>query len=118
MDALVASLPDYPVVTNMFGVGPKLGPQLMAEIGDMRWFHSKKALVAYAEIDAPPYQSDQLNVHSLSISKRVSPALRRTLFSDECLLEKLTSRRTDVPIYDNETCGRKTLFSLYDGFDQ
>ena len=52
MDALVASLPEYPVVTNMFGFGPKLGPQLMAEIGDVRRFHSKKALIAYVEIDA------------------------------------------------------------------
>ena len=80
MDALAASLPEYPVVMGMFGVGPKLGPQLMAEIGDVRRFHSKNALVAYAGIDAPPYQSGQLNVHSRSISKRGSPALRRTLF--------------------------------------
>ena len=80
MDALAASLPEYPVVMDMFGVGPKLGSQLMAEIGDVRRFHSKKALVAYAGIDAPPYQSGQLNVHSRSISKRGSPALRRTLF--------------------------------------
>lgn len=80
MDALAASLPEYPVVMDMFGVGPKLGSQLMAEIGDVCRFHSKKALVAYAGIDAPPYQSGQLNVHSRSISKRGSPALRRTLF--------------------------------------
>lgn len=80
MDALAASLPEYPVVMDMFGVGPKLGSQLMAEIGDVRRFHSKKVLVAYAGIDAPPYQSGQLNVHSRSISKRGSPALRRTLF--------------------------------------
>lgn len=80
MDALAASLPEYPVVMDMFGIGPKLGPQLMAEIGDVRRFHSKKALVAYAGIDAPPYQSGQLNVRSRSISKRGSPALRRTLF--------------------------------------
>ena len=80
MDTLASSLPEYPVVMNMFGVGPKLEPQLMAEIGDVRRFHSKKALVAYAGIDAPPYQSGQINVHSRSISKRGSPALRRTLF--------------------------------------
>ena len=45
------------VVMGMFGVGPALGPQLMAEISDVRRFHSKKALVAFAGIDAPPYQS-------------------------------------------------------------
>ena len=42
MQSLAASLPEYPVVMGMFGVGPSLGPQLMAEIGDVRRFHSKK----------------------------------------------------------------------------
>lgn len=65
---------------GMFGVGPALGPQLMAKIGDVRRFYSKKVLVAFAGIDAPPYQSDQMEVHSRSISKRGSSALRRTLF--------------------------------------
>ena len=80
MQSLAASLPEYPVVMEMFGVGPTLGPQLMAEIGDVRRFHSKKALVAFAGIDAPPYQSGQMDVRSRSISKRGSAALRRTLF--------------------------------------
>ena len=57
MQTLAAQLPEYPVVMEMFGVGPTLGPQLMAEIGDVRRFHSKKALVAYAGIDAPPNDS-------------------------------------------------------------
>ena len=50
MQSLAASLPEYPVVMEMFGVGSTLGPQLMAEIGDVRRFHSKKALVAFAGI--------------------------------------------------------------------
>ena len=44
MQSLAASLSEHPVVMEMFGVGPALGPQLMAEIGDVRRFHSKKAL--------------------------------------------------------------------------
>jgi len=80
MQSLAASLPEYPVVMGMFGIGPILGPQLMAEIGDVRRFHSKKALVAFASIDAPPYQSGQMDIRSRSISKRGSAALRRTLF--------------------------------------
>ena len=80
LQSLAASLPEYPVVMEMFGVGPTLGPQLMAEIGDVRRFHSKKALVAFAGIDAPPYQSGQMDVRSRSISKRGSASLRRTLF--------------------------------------
>lgn len=80
MQAMAEMLPEYPVVMRMYGVGPALGPQLMAEIGDVRRFHSKKALVAFAGIDAPPYQSGQMDVRSRGISKRGSSSLRRTLF--------------------------------------
>ena len=80
MNILAEQLPEYSFVMGMFGVGPALGPQLIAEIGDVRRFHSKKALVAFAGIDAPPYQSGQMGVRSRSISKRGSSALRRTLF--------------------------------------
>ena len=80
MQTLASSLPEYPVVMKMIGVGPALGPQLMAEIGNVRRFRSKKALVAFAGIDAPPYQSGQTEIYSRNISKRGSPSLRRTLF--------------------------------------
>lgn len=97
MNALAETMPEYSVVMGMFGVGPSLGPQLMTEIGDVRRFHSKKALVAFAGIDAPPYQSGQMAVHSRSISKCGSPALRRTLF----LVMSVVLQRSpvDKPIY-------------------
>ena len=94
---MAASLPEYPVVMEMFGVGPALGPQLMAEIGDVRRFHSKKALVAFAGIDAPPYQSGQMDVRSRSISKRGSALLRRTLFLVMGVL--LQCAPMDEPVY-------------------
>ena len=97
MQSLAASLPEYPVVMGMFGVGPTLGPQLIAEIGDVRRFHSKKALVAFAGIDAPPYQSGQIDVRSRSISKRGSASLRRTLFLVMGVL--LQCAPMDEPVY-------------------
>ena len=97
MQSLAASLPEYPVVMGMFGVGPSLGPQLMAEIGDVRRFHSKKALVAFAGIDAPPYQSGQIDVRSRSISKRGSASLRRTLFLVMSVI--LQRAPMDEPVY-------------------
>lgn len=97
MNALAESLPEYPVVMSMFGVGPSLGPQLIAEIGDVRRFHSKKALVAFAGIDAPPYQSGQMDVHSRSISKRGSGSLRRTLFIVMSVI--LQNSPVNEPIY-------------------
>ena len=69
----------------------------MAEIGDVRRFHSKKALVAFAGIDAPPYQSGTMNVRSRSISKRGSPSLRRTLFL--VMSVTLLSAPADNPVY-------------------
>lgn len=97
MQSLAESLPEYPVVMKMFGVGSRLGPQLMAEIGDVRRFHSKKALVAFAGIDAPPYQSGTIDVRSRSISKRGSPSLRRTIFL--VMSVYLQCKPTDEPIY-------------------
>lgn len=38
MDEAASTLPEYPVVMAMNGVGPTLGPQLMAEIGDVTRF--------------------------------------------------------------------------------
>lgn len=97
MQALAAALPEYEVVMEMFGVGTTLGPQLMAEIGDVYRFHSKKALVAFAGIDAPPYQSGTMDVRSRSISKRGSSSLRRTLFLVMSVI--LQRAPEDEPIY-------------------
>lgn len=80
MQSLAAQLPEYPVVMEMFGVGPALGPQLMAEIGDVRRFYSKKALVAYAGLDAPPNDSGDVTGRHKSMSKIGASSLRRTLF--------------------------------------
>ena len=97
MQSLASYLPESPVVMEMFGVGPTLGPQLMAEIGDVRRFHSKKALVAFAGIDSPPYQSGQMNVCGRSISKRGSASLRRTLFL--VMGVYLKNAPTNEPVY-------------------
>ena len=80
MQSLSSMLPEYPVVMDMFGVGPTLGPQLIAEIGDVRRFYSKKALVAYAGLDAPPNDSGDVTGRHKSMSKIGASSLRRTLF--------------------------------------
>jgi len=77
MRSIASTLPEFPVVMSMHGVGNTLGPQLIAEIGDVRRFHSKKALVAFAGLDAPPYQSGTFESHSRHISKRGSPPSER-----------------------------------------
>lgn len=80
MQSLASQLSEYPVVMDLFGVGPTLGPQLIAEIGDVRRFYSKKALVAYAGLDAPPNDSGDVTGRHKSMSKIGASSLRRTLF--------------------------------------
>ena len=80
MQRLAAMLPEYEVVMQMEGAGPITGPALMAEIGDVRRFKNKKALVAFSGIDAPPFQSGAFESKSRHVSKRGSPHLRRTIF--------------------------------------
>lgn len=81
MNRLAAMLPEYPLVMEMYGVVATYGPQLMAEIGDIRRFAHKQALVAFAGIDPMPNQSGDKNVRSNKSSKRGSPYLRKTLFN-------------------------------------
>ena len=97
MQTLAAQLPEYPVVMGMFGVGPTLGPQLMAEIGDVRRFHSKKALVAYAGIDAPPNDSGDVTGRHKAMSKIGASSLRRTLFL--VMSAYLENSPPDEPVY-------------------
>ena len=103
MLTLAAQLPEYPVVMGMFGVGPTLGPQLIAEIGDVRRFYSKKALVAYAGLDAPPNDSGDVSGEHKSMSKIGSSALRRTLFL--VMSVYLQNAPLDEPVY--QFMGRK-----------
>ena len=97
MQVLSSRLPEYPVVMGMFGVGPALGPQLMAEIGDVRRFYSKKALVAYAGIDAPPNDSGDITGRHKGMSKVGASSLRRTLFL--VMSVYLQNAPLDEPVY-------------------
>ncbi len=103
MLTLAAQLPEYPAVMGMFGVGPTLGPQLIAEIGDVRRFYSKKALVAYAGLDAPPNDSGDVTGKHKSMSKIGASSLRRTLFL--VMSVYLQNAPLDEPIY--QFMGRK-----------
>ena len=64
MQDLCNTLPEYSVVKEMDCIGDTLAPRIIAEIGDVRRFKNKHSLIAYAGIDAPPYQ----RVHSTLLS--------------------------------------------------
>ena len=78
MQVLASALPEYGVVREMSGVGDVLAPRLIAEIGDARRFYNGSALIAFAGIDSPPYQSGSFTGTQRRISKRGSSLLRKT----------------------------------------
>ncbi len=97
MKRLASQLPEYPVVMEMRGVGDSLGPQLMAEIGDVTRFAHRGSLTALAGVDPGADQSGSHEAKSVRISKRGSPELRRTLFLVmDCLLKTAPA---DDPVY-------------------
>jgi transposase len=96
MKALAASLPEYPVVMGFRGVGDILGPQLIAEIGDIYRYFQKSSLVRFAGLEPVENQSGKFRGGE-SISKQGSPHLRRTLFLVmDCLLKH---KPADDPIF-------------------
>jgi transposase len=97
MQNIAETIPEYKILRSMNGVGDRLGPIILAEIGDIRRFHSAKALNAYAGNDAPPYQSGQFESRNRHISKRGNPALRKACFEVMQAL-KLTKPQDD-PVY-------------------
>ena len=77
MKELATQLPEYQTVRSMNGVGDVLAVRLIAEIGDVRRFHSPGALIAYAGIDSPEFQSGTFSATKRHISKRGSALLRK-----------------------------------------
>jgi len=87
MSQLAKSLPEYSVIRQMPCIGDTLAPRIIAEIGDVRRFKNKHSLIAYAGIDAPPYQSGNFNATERHISKRGNKYLRKTGYEImQCLI--------------------------------
>ena len=71
MDELASALPEYDTVRAMYGVGPSLGPQLIAEIGDVTRFTHREALTAFAGVDPSKNDSGQV-VHRAAALQNVA----------------------------------------------
>lgn len=125
MNKLASQLPEYPVIMEMYGVGESLGPQLMAEIGDVRRFQRKQSLVAFAGIDPAPNESGDYHSRSNKTTKRGSPYLRKTLFNimtihlqraplDEPVFQFLDKKRAEgKPYYVYMTAARNKFLRRY-----
>jgi transposase len=110
---LASLLPEFEVVMSMQGAGEITGPQLMAEIGDVRRFTSKNALVAFAGVDAPPFQSGTFDSKSRHVSKRGSPHLRRTLFQINSIILQHSDSENSVFRFMDKAGRGKALLCLH-----
>ena len=97
MDRLASRLPEYGTVMAMTGVGKSMGPQLIAEIGDLRRFAHQKSLIGFAGTDPIKDESGDKISDSKPSSKRGSPYLRKTLFVIMTILLQLQPQ--DDPVY-------------------
>ena len=97
MNETASKLPEYPIVMQMKGVGISLGPQLMAEIGDVTRFTHKGAITAFAGVDPGVNESGSYEQKSVPTSKRGSAELRKTLFQVMDVLIKTMPQ--DDPVY-------------------
>ena len=127
MDRLASQLPEYETVMAMYGAGPSTGPQLIAEIGDLRRFPHQKSLVGFAGIDPVKDESGDKVSGSMPTSKRGSPYLRKTLFNimdtmikqqpqGEPVYEFLDKKRSEgKPYYVYMTAGMTKFLRIYYG---
>lgn len=127
MNETASKLPEYPVVMAMKGVGKSLGPQLMAEIGDVTRFTHKGAITAFAGVDPGVNQSGTYDQKSVHASKRGSATLRKTLFQvmdillksmpqDDAVYQFLNKKRAQgKPYYVYMTAGANKFLRIYYG---
>lgn len=116
MQSFAKTLPEYSVVRNMPCIGDTLAPRIIAEIGDVRRFKNKHSLIAYAGIDAPPYQSGSFNASERHISKRGNPYLRKTGY--EIMQSLIKHKPQNDVVYDfivkkrcEGKCGKEAMIA-------
>ena len=94
---LASQLPEFPVVMAMRGVGDSLGPQLMAEIGDVTRFAHRGSIISFAGVDPGANQSGSHEAKSVPTSKSGSPELRKALFL--VMDHLIQTKPQDDPVY-------------------
>ena len=126
MNALASTLPEYSTVMSMCGVGPTLGPQLIAEIGDVSRFTHREAITAYAGVDPGVDESGKRVRKSNNASKCGSARLRKTLFlvmtsllqtkPDDAVFHFLDRKRSEGKPYNvYMTAGANKFLRIYYG---
>lgn len=127
MNDLAKQLPEYDTVMSMAGVGKTLGPQLIAEIGDISRFTHREALTAYAGVDPGVDESGQRKFKSNGTSKVGPPRLRKALFlviscliqtqpEDDKVYQFVNKKRAEgKPYHVYMTAGANKFLRIYYG---
>ena len=126
MNELASTLPEYSTVMAMCGVGKTLGPQLIAEIGDVSRFSHREAITAYAGVDPGVDESGKRISKSNRASKCGSARLRKTLFlimfallqtkPDDAVYHFLDKKRSEgKPYHVYMTAGANKFLRIYYG---
>lgn len=103
MKNLKSLLFEYESVQSLFGFSSVYSAKFIAEISDIDKSDSKKTLVGFSGIDAPPYQSNTINIGSRSISKCIPADPCKTLFQIMQFMLKNSSENDSVcQILDKE----------------
>ena len=125
MIRLARELPEFETVHAMYGVGEVTTAQLMAEIGDIRNFPRRSALVGYAGIDPEVDDSGKKVSKSNPTTKRGSPHLRKTLFQimtiylqkqpqEEAVYQFMDKKRSEgKPYYVYMTAASNKFLRIY-----
>ena len=114
MNELGKTLPEYSLISEMKCICEGLTPRIIAEIGDVRRFHNKHSLIAYAGIDAPPFQSGSYTAMERHITKRGNKHLRKVIY--EVCLSYIQHKPEGDPVYEfiekkrsEGKCGKEAL---------
>lgn len=125
MNRLAKELPEYETVRSIYGVGEITAAQLIAEIGDIRNFPRRSALIGFAGVDPEISDSGKNVGNSKPSTKRGSPYLRKTLFQIMTIYLRLTPQNEPVyqflnkkraegkPYYVYMTAGANKFLRIY-----
>ena len=125
MTRLAKELPEYETVHAMYGMGDTTAAQLMAEIGDIRNFPRRSALVGFAGVDPAVDDSGKNVGNSKPATKHGSPHLRKTLFQivstylrlapqDEPVFQFIDKKRSEgKPYHVYMTAGANKFLRIY-----
>lgn len=80
MNEKAKDLPEYKLLKSLPNVGERSAVRLLAEIGDINKFNSKKSFIAYIGLDPMVLQSGKNTGEHLSITKKGNKFLRTTLY--------------------------------------